>query len=178
MFVRKDFAEPADATSNAHDNAEDADRHACKEARYHQGEAKSQNNGPSGRCGHFDHNRCPRTLPYFFYGCERCHSFSSATQNVDNSKNNDPHGIHKMPVQGKYVDASRLLWSDATSKPEKEHDAQHDQSSTHVKGMQANQRIVRCSKKVRGNSEAVLVNQAVPFLASAVQKECPKSNRE
>src|SRR5258708_797633 len=83
-----------------------------------------------------------------------------------------------MPVQGKYVDASRLLWSDATSKPEKQHDAQHDQSSTHVKGMQANQRVVRCSKKIRGNSEAVLVNQAVPFLASAVQKECPKSNRE
>ncbi len=47
-----------------------------------------------------------------------------------------------------------------------------------MKGVQANQRVVRCSKKVRGDSQPVLVDQAVPFLARAVQKEAAKSDRE
>src|SRR5215469_11716572 len=97
--------------------------------------------------------------------------FSSAAENVNDGENNDPHGIHKMPVHGQHLDASRLLRRNATCQPEKQHDAQQDQSNSHVRGVQANQRVVRCSEKVRRDGEPVFVNQAVPFLAGAVQEE-------
>src|SRR6516165_11233808 len=97
--------------------------------------------------------------------------FSSAAKNVNHGENNDPHGIHKMPVHRQHVDASRLLRPNTTRQPEKQHDAQQDQSNSHVRGVQANQRVVRCSKKVRRDGEPVFVNQAVPFLAGAVQEE-------
>src|SRR5579862_2983782 len=83
-----------------------------------------------------------------------------------------------MPIQGKYIDASRVLRSDAPCQSEEKHDAQHDQSSSNVKGVQANERVVCRSKEIRGNSQPVFVDQAVPFLARAVQKEGAKSDRE
>src|SRR5262249_1963252 len=106
------------------------------------------------------------------------HLFSSAAENVNNSKNNDPHGINKMPVHGQHVDAGRLLGPNATCQPEKQHDAQQDQSDTHVRSVQANQRVVRCSKKIRGNGQPVFVDQPVPFLTSAVQKETAENDGE
>src|SRR6202047_2373060 len=83
-----------------------------------------------------------------------------------------------MPVQGKHVDASRLLRSNAPCQSEEKHDAQHDQSSGNVKAVQANQRVVRCSKKVRGDGQPAFVDQAVPFLAGAKQKERTQDNGE
>src|ERR1700688_286078 len=83
-----------------------------------------------------------------------------------------------MPVQGKYVDASRLLRSNAPCQSEEQHNAQHDQSSGNVKGVQANQRVVRCSKKIRRDGEPVFVDQAVPFLPSAVKKEPAQNDCE
>jgi len=51
----------------------------------------------------------------------------------------------------------------------------NDQSSRNVKGMQANKRVVRGSKKICRNGQPVFVNQLVPFLASAIEKECAKA---
>src|SRR5262249_46485273 len=96
---------------------------------------------------------------------------SSSTQNVNHSENNHPHRIHKMPVQGEHVDASGLLRANSASKREEQDNAQHDQPRDYVKGVQANQRVVRCSKKIRRDGQPVFVNQAVPFLASAVKKQ-------
>src|SRR6202795_3655085 len=83
-----------------------------------------------------------------------------------------------MPVHGKHVDASRLLRSNAPCETKEQHNAQHDQSSGNVKGVQANKRVVRSSKKIRGNGQPVFVDQAMPFLARAAQKEGAKSDRE
>src|SRR5262249_17383635 len=101
-------------------------------------------------------------------------SFSSTAQNINHSENNYPNGIYKMPVQGKYVDTSGLLRTNSACEPEEQHNAQHDQSRDDVKGMQANQRVVRRSKKVRGNGQSMFGDQSVPFLASTVKKEGAK----
>src|SRR5258708_17751831 len=44
--------------------------------------------------------------------------------------------------------------------------------------MQANKRVVRGAKKICRNGQPVFVNQPVPFLASAIEKECAQGNGE
>ena len=66
MLAREDFAEPADATCDSQDRAEDAHRHARQQAREHQRESKSQNKGPRGRCRYFDLAWGPEVLLELF----------------------------------------------------------------------------------------------------------------
>src|SRR5262245_66191413 len=93
MFVREDFAEPPDATRQCKYNTEDTNGRNGKKSCEHQCEAKSQHDRPRSRCRHFnlDWGLWPPLEP--FYGYQRCHLFSSTTENIDNSKNHDPHSI-------------------------------------------------------------------------------------
>src|SRR6267142_953933 len=44
--------------------------------------------------------------------------------------------------------------------------------------MQANKRVVRGSKKICRNGQPLFVNQSVPLLAGAIEKECAQGNGE
>src|SRR5207237_10911575 len=46
---------------------------------------------------------------------------SSAAQNVNNSENYNPHGIHEMPVQGEHVEPNSLHRYDASCKSHNKH---------------------------------------------------------
>ncbi len=96
VLVRKHFSEPADATGHSKHDAQDTDR------------------------------RTRRLCSAFFTDTSVAIFSSSAAQNVNNSENYNPHGIHEMPVQGEHVDPRRLLRSDAPCQSEEQHDAQHD----------------------------------------------------
>ena len=105
-------------------------------------------------------------------------SLSSAAENVDNGENHDPHGIHKMPVQGKHFHARGLLRPDAARQAKQKHDGEHDQTHGDVEGVQADERIIGRSEKVGGDGQPVFIDQAVPLLAGAEQKETAENNRE
>src|SRR5258708_5795555 len=81
-----------------------------------------------------------------------------------------------MPIQRKHFHASGLLGSDASSQAEEQHNAEHDQPRSDVKAVQANERVVGRSKKVRRNRQPPLVDQPVPFLGGTEQKETTKDN--
>ena len=76
-----------------------------------------------------------------------------------------------MPVPGKDFDASALFASNPACESEEQYGADHDETNSHVKGVQADERVVRRAKKICGDGESVFVDQAVPFLAGAVKKE-------
>src|SRR5215475_9868628 len=50
----------------------------------------------------------------------------SASQNVDNRKDNDPNRIHKMPVQGKHFDTTGVVPSDPAGSRKDRHNDEHD----------------------------------------------------
>jgi hypothetical protein len=83
-----------------------------------------------------------------------------------------------VPVHGKYIDASGLFPANSARQAEEKHDAKHEQANRDVSSVQTDERVVGRSKKVSGDGETVLIDQPVPFLAGAKQKETPKSNRE
>src|SRR5215471_12747572 len=63
-------------------------------------------------------------------------SLPSASQNVNDSKNNDPDRIHKMPVQGKHFYTPGVFPADPADKGENRHNNQHDHSHGDVKRVQ------------------------------------------
>src|SRR5215510_14054542 len=75
----------------------------------------------------------------------------SAPHDVDHSEDDDPDAIDKMPVQRKHADASRLIRADTARQPEHENDEEHDEACGHVKSVQTDQRVIRCSKEIRGD---------------------------
>ena len=62
--------------------------------------------------------------------------------------------------------------------PNSEDDAEHDQADGDVEGVQADQRVVGRAEQVRGDRQPVLVDQPVPFLASAVQEQTAEHDRQ
>ena len=54
------------------------------------------------------------------------------------------------------------------------HDQKHDQPSRDVKGVKSYERVIGCPKEVRRDREAFFIDQAMPFLTRAEQKEAAK----
>src|SRR5271157_75954 len=71
---------------------------------------------------------------------------ASAAQHVNNSENHHPHGIHKVPVHREDLHATRLLRAHASGQSKDRDNQEHDQACGDVKGVQADQRVVSCSK--------------------------------
>src|ERR1700728_74666 len=72
---------------------------------------------------------------------------SSASKNVNYRENHNPYGIHEMPVHREHFDVIRLLHSHATSTTEYGDDRKHDETSSDVKRMQADERVIGCSEE-------------------------------
>src|SRR5215471_20986114 len=66
-------------------------------------------------------------------------SLPSASQNVNDSENDDPNRIHKVPVQRKHFHTARVLGADLARKGKDRHDDEHDDSHGDVERMQANE---------------------------------------
>src|SRR6267143_685735 len=112
VLVRKHFSEPADAPVRRPANIKV--------------KPKARTRGHAVDAGTSISTGTPGLCSAFFTDTSVAIFSSSAAQNVNNSENDNPHGIHEMPVQGEHVDPSRLLRSDAPCQSEEQHDAQHD----------------------------------------------------
>src|ERR1700677_3458138 len=102
--------------------------------------------------------------------------YSSASKNVNHGEHHNPHGIDEMPVHREHFDVIRLLHSHTTSKAEDRNHREHDETCCDVKGMQADEREVRCSEEVGRDCESMFVNQPVPFQGRAVEKQATQRN--
>src|ERR1700685_3043066 len=83
-----------------------------------------------------------------------------------------------MPVQRKHIDALGLFRANASSHPKKQHGGKHQETHDDVKSVEAHERVVCGAKKIGRDGQAVLINQAVPFLARTEEKESAKNNGE
>src|SRR5215467_9331304 len=66
-------------------------------------------------------------------------SLPSASQNVNDSKNNNPNHVHKIPVQGEYFYTPGVFSVDPAGKGEDRHNDEHDYSRSDVKRVQADE---------------------------------------
>src|SRR5262249_34693210 len=98
-------------------------------------------------------------------------SCPSTTDDVDDSENDDPDRIHEMPVQRQHVDTTGLIRTNTAGQTEQQRDQKHHKTGSHVKGMQADERVIGGTKEVGRNRQAVVVNQPVPLLRRAVHEE-------
>src|SRR3974390_3203192 len=106
------------------------------------------------------------------------HGVSSAPDDIDNSENDDPDGVYKMPVHGENLHAQRVLRTNAAGDSEQQDRQQHDQADSNVEAVQADERIIGGAEKIGGDGETLVVNQVVPFTAGAQEKEAPEEDSE
>src|SRR5215467_584732 len=64
---------------------------------------------------------------------------ASASQHVNDSENDDPNRIHKMPVQGKHFYSRGVFFPDPAGQGEDRHNNHHDHSCSDVKRVQADE---------------------------------------
>src|SRR5262249_43802257 len=102
--------------------------------------------GPRCWRGYFDLARSLAALAHLLGYQQRCHFLSSASQYVNNSKNNDPNHVHKMPVQGKYFYTPGVFPADPAAKSQDRHNDEHDYSYSDVERMQADEGVIGCPK--------------------------------
>src|SRR5215475_15164532 len=94
----------------------------------------------------------------------------SASQNVNDGKNDDPNHIDKMPVQGKHFDTRPVFGADASCKREDRHNDEHDHACRDVECVQTDERVIGCPEEIGGDRQPVLVDQPVPFPSGSKEK--------
>src|SRR4029077_20009414 len=129
--------------------------------------------------GYIDLAWSAAAFAYFLSNRQCCHfSLLSASQHVNDRKNDDPHHIDKMPVQGKHFDTMGLFPSDPAGKREDRDHDEHDHSCRDVECVQTDERVIGCPEEVGGDRQPVLVDQPVPFLSGPEKKQTTQQNRE
>src|SRR5262249_1569517 len=102
----------------------------------------------------------------------------SSSYDVHDSENRYPNGIDEMPVQREHIQAFSVLLLHSGCKGEYHHGEQTQQAYTHVEGVKTDERVIRRAKKIRGDGQAHLVNQAMPLTSGADQKGGSQSQRQ
>src|SRR5215472_10026535 len=63
----------------------------------------------------------------------------SASQNVNDGENDDPNGIHKVPVQGKHLYTTGVFPADQASECEDRYNDEHDHARSDVERVEADE---------------------------------------
>src|SRR5262245_35280456 len=96
---------------------------------------------------------------------------SSARDDVHDGEHDDPDGVDEVPVEREDVDARRVDQPDPTDHAERQHDREHHEADGDVERMQADERVVGRAEEIRGDRQAVFVDQSVPFLCRAEHEQ-------
>src|SRR4051812_14511607 len=103
---------------------------------------------------------------------------TSAAENVNYGKNHNPYGVDEMPVHREHFDVTGLLHFHTATKSEHRDRYQHDETCGDVKRMQPDERVICCPEQVGRDREPVLVDQPMPFLRGAIEKQSTKRDGE
>src|SRR5712671_4880379 len=94
----------------------------------------------------------------------------SAPDDVNHGKNDHPHDIHEMPINGQYLDTFGVVGFYSSQQCESHYQKQCHETYDHVRSVQTNQRVEGGAKETAADGETVVVNQSLPFAARAEKK--------
>src|ERR1700678_4274619 len=117
-------------------------------------------------------------MPLCARGSSIAFSFSSAADDVDDSKNHHPDPVDKVPIEREHPELFRVLTLKLPGQRKDEHDRKHRQADNYVTRVQTDQRVERGAKQVGADGQPIVINQLLPFEAGADEKDCAQSHGE
>src|SRR3954452_23810038 len=81
---------------------------------------------------------------------------SSSSYDVDNTENNHPHRVDKVPVHSQHFHAVPVLRVQFLSQCKAEHHHHHDEADDHVRSVQSHQRVKARAEEVSADSEVIV----------------------
>ena len=176
MLVRKDFTEPADTTRQRKHGTENADRGVVTRPANSNAVPSARSNGHAVGAG-TSISRAARGLSFRCPVVDGVAISSSASQNVNYRELTT---THTASTKCQYIESTAMrpgsARSNASGKSEYRDQRKHNQAHGDVKGMQADERVIGCSKQVRRDCESVFIDQPVPFHGRAVEEQAAQGN--
>src|SRR6202035_3294926 len=96
---------------------------------------------------------------------------SLAADDVDESEDDDPYGIHEVPVERKHLDAFAVVRPELTGEGKEKHEPEHEQTEDYMRGMKTHQRVVGRAKEIGADGEVLVGDELVPLQAGVGQKD-------
>src|SRR6266481_4772758 len=99
---------------------------------------------------------------------------SSATDDVDDQEDRDPHDVDEMPVQTQEVDARGMLSFDVAAGSQQRDRRERNQADRHMEGVQPDEGVVSRSEQVGTDRQPFVANQVSPFERRAAEEDRPE----
>src|SRR5712675_2395916 len=101
---------------------------------------------------------------------------SSATDDVDDQEDRDPHDVDEMPVQTQEVDARGMLSFDVAAGSQQRDGGEGHQADRHMERVQPDEGVVSRSEQVRTDRQPFVANQVSPFEGRAAEEDRPEDD--
>src|SRR6266478_9190059 len=99
---------------------------------------------------------------------------SSATDDVDDQEDRDPHDVDEMPIQTQEVDARGMLSFDVAAGSQQRDRCERNQADRHMERVQPDEGVVGRSEQVRTDRQPFVANQVSPFERRAAEEDRPE----
>src|SRR6267143_5633597 len=96
---------------------------------------------------------------------------SSATDDVDDQEDRDPHDVDEMPVQAQKVDARGVLALDVTAGGQERDGGHRKHANGDVEGVQSDQGVVSRSEEIRADGQPFLADEVSPFEGRSAEED-------
>src|SRR6185503_5741848 len=113
----------------------------------------------------------------FLHRLNSWESFWSASDYVNDCKDNDPDHVDEMPIEAQHVHTFGMFFFDQTGDGERHYNRQCQQSNNNVRRVQSDERVESGAKEVGLDGESFVVNQVLPLPARSKKEISSQGNR-